>query len=60
MITDQVIYRDGQWNGFDALKLPGSDYQLLLVFAEKSLLADKSIYTKLRNHFVIIPKKQTV
>lgn len=51
MITDQVIYRDGQWNGFDALKLPGSDYQLLLVFAEKSLLADKSIYTKLRDHF---------
>lgn len=51
MITDQIIFRDNQWNGVDALKLPGSDYQLLLVFAEKSLLADADIYKKLRDTF---------
>ncbi|MEY4115055.1 MAG: hypothetical protein RLZ76_1748 [Bacteroidota bacterium] len=51
MITDQVIFRNNQWEGFDRLKVPGGDYQLLLVFAEKSLLTDASIHNKLRDHF---------
>jgi hypothetical protein len=51
MITDQVIFRNNQWEGFDRLKAPGGDYQLLLVFAEKSLLTDASIHKKLRDHF---------
>jgi len=51
MITDQVIFRDNEWSGFDGLKVPGSSYQLILVFAQKSLLADVSIYNKLKDHF---------
>ncbi len=51
MITDQVIFRNNQWEGFDRLKAPGGDYQLLLVFAEKCLLTDASIHNKLRDHF---------
>lgn len=51
MITDQVIFRNNQWEGFDSLKAPGGDYQLLLVFAEKYLLTDASIHNKLRDHF---------
>lgn len=51
MITDQIIFRGNQWDGFDTLKLPAADYQLLLVFAQKSLLADPGIYKKLRDQF---------
>ena len=51
MITDQVIFRENQWHGFDTLKLPAADYQLLLVFAQKSLLADAGIFKKLSDHF---------
>lgn len=51
MITDQVIFRNNEWEGFDRLKAPGKDYQLLLVFAEKSLLTDASVHKKLRGHF---------
>jgi hypothetical protein len=51
MITDQVIFRNNQWEGFDRLKAPGGDYQLLLVFAEKSYLADASMHQQLQEHF---------
>ena len=51
MITNQVIFRGNQWEGFDTLTLQASEYQLLLVFAQKSLLADPAIYTTLKNHF---------
>jgi hypothetical protein len=51
MITDQIIFRGNQWDGFDKLKLPAADYQLLLVFAQKSLLADPGIYKKLSDQF---------
>ena len=51
MITDQIIFRGNQWEGFDKLKLQASEYQLLLVFAQKSLLADPAIFKKLRENF---------
>jgi|DEB19_MinimDraft_3_1074340.scaffolds.fasta_scaffold00110_18 hypothetical protein len=51
MITDQVVFRGNQWEGFDNLKLQASEYQLLLVFAQKSLLADPAIFKKLKEHF---------
>lgn len=51
MITDQIIFRGNHWDGFDKLKLPAADYQLLLVFAQKSLLADPAIYQKLKEVF---------
>jgi hypothetical protein len=51
MITDQIIFRENQWEGFDLLQLPAAEYQLLLVFAEKSLLGDPLVYTKLNEHF---------
>ena len=51
MITDQLIFRNNQWEGFDRLKAPGGDYQLLLVFAEKSHLSNPSMHEKLRVHF---------
>lgn len=51
MITDQLIFRNNQWEGFDRLKVPGGDYQLLLVFAEKSHLSNPSMHEKLRAHF---------
>ena len=47
MITDQIIFRGNQWDGFDQLQLPAAEYQLLLVFAEKSLLGDPLVYKKL-------------
>ncbi|MEY3687366.1 MAG: hypothetical protein RIR84_207 [Bacteroidota bacterium] len=51
MITDQLIFRNNHWEGFDRLKAPGGDYQLLLVFAEKSHLSNPSMHEKLRVHF---------
>jgi hypothetical protein len=51
MITDQIIFRGNQWDGFDQLQLPAAEYQLLLVFAEKSLLGDPLVYKKLNEHF---------
>jgi hypothetical protein len=51
MITDQVVFRGNLWEGFDNLKLQASEYQLLLVFAQKSLLADPAIFKKLKEHF---------
>ena len=51
MITDQLIFRNNQWSGFESLKVPGNEYQLLLVFAQKSLLADPALLEKLSLHF---------
>lgn len=51
MIADQIIFRGNQWSGFDKLRVPAEEYQLLLVFAEKSLLADPGVFKKLRNQF---------
>lgn len=52
MITDQVVFRGNQWGGFENLKLQASEYQLLLVFAQKSLLADPAIFKKLKENFI--------
>ncbi|MEY3153146.1 MAG: hypothetical protein RLZZ333_1743, partial [Bacteroidota bacterium] len=57
MITDQLIFRNNQWSGFESLKVPGNEYQLLLVFAQKSLLADPALLEKLSAHF---PQAQIV
>ena len=51
MITNQLVYRDQQWQGIDSLQLKPSEYELVLVFAQKSLLADSGIYNKLSELF---------
>lgn len=52
MNADQLIYENGTWSGFDQLKRPPSDYPLLLVFAEKTLLQKPEVVPALQ---VIFP-----
>ena len=48
MNVDQLVFENGAWSGFDQLKRHASDYQLLLVFAEKSLLQHPEVVPALQ------------
>jgi len=48
MNADQLVFENGSWSGFDQLRRPASDYCLLLVFAEKSLLQHPEVIPALQ------------
>jgi len=57
MNADQLVFENGAWSGFDQLRRPASDYRLLLVFAEKSLLQHPEVIPALQ---VIFPSATIV
>ena len=51
MYTHIASYRNNQWTGLDTVATDDENFQLALVFGERLLLEDKTIYTALHNRF---------
>jgi len=57
MNAEQLLFQNGEWTGFDQLRRPASEYQLLLVFSEKSLLLKPEVIPALQ---VVFPSAKIV
>lgn len=51
MIADVIRFENNRWSGIELLRKPATEYQLLLVFAEKALLNNASLLPSLSQLF---------
>jgi len=51
MIASQISFENNIWKGFDTLTRSTSDYQLVLVMGDKSLVSDAHIMKEIRSRF---------
>ena len=51
MIACQISFENNIWKGFDTLTRPATDYQLVLVMGDKSLVSNANVLKEIRSRF---------